>query len=110
MRAKASLACCGILLLSLPAIGQQRPRTVPPFTYILDYGPQHIHSPEYIERIAAAPPTLLHLGKDVPLTHNWGPIQALGGENQAYGKKRPYADEDYTLRLAPGQLQRPLGG
>lgn len=77
-----------------------------PFTYVLDYGSAHVNSPEYIASIAKAPPTLLHLGKDVPFTHNWGPIQALGGENQAYGRRRPYAAEDFTRRLSPGEVRQ----
>ncbi len=79
-----------------------------PFTYILDYGPDHLNSPEYLAKIRQAPPTLLHLGKDVPFTHNWGPIQATGGENQAYGKRKPYAPEDYTRRLSPDETRQRL--
>ena len=93
------------ILIFLPAAASAAPPqpvlTKVPFTYILDYGRDHINSPAYIEKISQAPPTLLHLGKDVPFTHNWGPIQALGGENQAYGKRRPYADEDFIRRLSP---------
>lgn len=77
--------------------------TKAPFTYILDYGADHIRSADYIQRISQAPPTLLHLGKDVPFTHNWGPIQALGGENQAFGKRKPYAKEDDIRRLSPAE-------
>ncbi len=88
------------------AMAQERQLSSPPFTYILDYGPKHINLPEYIETIAKSPPTLLHLGKDVPFTHNWGPIQALGGENQAYGKMRPYAKEDYIRRLSPEEVRQ----
>ncbi|NUQ63680.1 MAG: hypothetical protein HUU20_14480 [Pirellulales bacterium] len=94
-----------ILLLVLPAAAIGDPPepvlTKAPFTYILDYGPDHIRSPAYLETISQGPPTLLHLGKDVPFTHNWGPIQALGGENQAYGRRKPYADQDYIRRLSP---------
>jgi hypothetical protein len=89
-----------------PAADQDRTLSSAPFTYVLDYGPKHIASPEYIETVAMSPPTLLHLGKDVPFTHNWGPIQALGGENQAYGKKRPYAKEDYIRRLSPEEVKQ----
>ena len=96
-----------LLLLETIALGgQPAPElTKVPFTYILDYGPDHIRSPGYIERIRQAPPTLLHLGKDVPFTHNWGPIQALGGENQAYGMRKPYAKEDYIRQLSPEETR-----
>ena len=60
-------------------------KTTLPFTYILDYGRDHVDNDDYIPTVATAPPTLLHLGKDVPFNHGWGPIKALGGENQAYG-------------------------
>lgn len=99
-----------VLLLILPGLALGAP-AVPvlskaPFTYILDYGPNHIHSPAYLEGLSQAPPTLLHLGKDVPFTHNWGPIQALGGENQAYGKRKPYSKEDDIRRLSPAETRQ----
>jgi hypothetical protein len=91
---------------ALVPLTPQDGRTALPFSYILDYGPQHIRSPQYIETIGQAPPGLLHLGKDVPFTHNWGPIQALGGENQAYGKRRPYSKEDDIRRLSPAEVRQ----
>lgn len=60
--------------------------TEPPVTYVLDYGSDHVGNAAWLAQVAAAPPQLLHLGKDVPMTHSWGPIRALGGENQAHGK------------------------
>lgn len=106
-RLRFGLRCCALLLL-VPASTAWGAQPTPvltkvPFTYILDYGPDHICSPAYIQTITEAPPTLLHLGKDVPFTHNWGPIQALGGENQAYGKRKPYAPEDYIRRLSAAE-------
>jgi len=73
--------------------------TTAPFTYVLDYGSRHVGREEYIRSVASAPPTLLHLGKDVPMTHNWGPIAALGGENQAYGKGH------HIRRLTPNEVR-----
>jgi hypothetical protein len=97
-----------LLILPMAALGAQPAPvlTKVPITYILDYGPDHIRSPTYIETISRAPPTLLHLGKDVPFTHNWGPIQALGGENQAYGRRKPYAQEDYIRRLSSDETKQ----
>lgn len=60
--------------------------TAPPVTYILDYGGNHLGNEAWLKDTIAARPQLLHLGKDVVMTHNWGPIKALGGENQAFGK------------------------
>ena len=74
-------------------------RTSLPFTYVLDYGSKHLGHPEYLEQVAGAPPGLLHLGKDVPFNHGWGPVKSLGGENQAYGKG------EYIERISPEQVE-----
>ena len=79
-------------------------RTEPPITYVLDYGGEHLGYPEYIEAVAGSPPTLLHLGKDVVMSHSWGPIQGLGGENQAGGKG------DAIRRLSPEETQERFDG
>ncbi len=44
-----------------------------PFTYIIDYAPDHIGNDSYIEKVAEAPPTLLHVGHDVPFKSMYGP-------------------------------------
>lgn len=94
-------------------------KTTLPFTYILDYGARHVSNPQrmmtiddlekgpqlqgdpkYVARVGTAPPTLLHLGKDVALNHGWGPVKSLGGENVAYGRA------DYVTRLTPKQLDQ----
>lgn len=73
-------------------------RTSLPFTYVLDYGSDHVGNESYISSVTTAPPTLLHLGKDVPLNHAWGPIAAYGGENQAHGSG------DAIRRLDPAEV------
>ena len=70
-------------------------RTSLPFTYVLDYGAEHVGNSNYVASVASAPPTLLHLGKDVPFNHAWGPIRAFGGENVANGTG------DAIARLSP---------
>ena len=74
--------------------------TEPPVTYVLDYGSNHVGNADWLAGMVAAPPELLHLGKDVPMTHNWGPIRALGGENQAFGKG------DDVKRLTPAEVTK----
>ena len=74
-------------------------KTSLPFTYILDYGSNHLNNADYVPMVATAPPVLLHLGKDVPLNHGWGPVKALGGENQAYGTG------ESIDRLSPEQVR-----
>ncbi len=74
-------------------------RTSPPVTYVLDYGRAHIGNPDYIASVAKSPPTILHLGKDVVMSHNWGPIEGVGGENQAGGRG------DAIRRLTPEETR-----
>ena len=78
--------------------------TEPPITYVLDYGSRHLGHPEWLEATASAPPTLLHLGSDVPMSHHWGPRAALGGENQAYGKG------EHIRRLSPQEVAERIEG
>jgi hypothetical protein len=85
-------------------VGGKDWRTSLPFTYVLDYGSKHLGNPEYVPSVATAPPTLLHLGKDVPFNHGWGPIEALGGENQAYGT------DEYIQRLTPDEVRARIDG
>jgi hypothetical protein len=79
-------------------------KTTLPLTYILDYGAEHLGNNDYLESVRSAPPALLHLGKDVPLNHGWGPIRALGGENQAHG-----SGEDID-RISPGEVGKRIAG
>ncbi len=72
-------------------------RSTPPVTYVLDYGQGHISNPDYIASVAGSPPTILHLGKDLVMSHNWGPIQGVGGENVAGGRG------DAIRRLSPAE-------
>ena len=100
-----ALSILTLVALSAQASGaDDRWQTRVPVTYVLDYGNKHLGYPEWLEATGAAPPMLLHLGKDVPITHNWGPIAALGGENQAWGKG------DYTRRLTPEELRERIEG
>jgi hypothetical protein len=54
----------------LPAV---RSGTTLPATYVIDYGRNHLSDPQFIARLAEAPPNLLHLGHDCPFTAHWGP-------------------------------------
>lgn len=53
----------------------------PPLLYVIDYSANHMDNPNYLARLAEAPPHFLHVGKDTPMSHNWGPIAGWGGEN-----------------------------
>lgn len=61
------------------------PRTRSPILYVIDYSDRHFTEPEYLDQFRAAPPDLLHMGKATPITHLWGPIRLLRGENQYTG-------------------------
>lgn len=87
------------VIIAAPALATREP-TAAPVYYLIDYGDEHLDNPEYIEWIRELPPDLLHLGKDVPMTHIYGPIAATGGENQAHGRNR--AD---IRRLTPDEVQ-----
>lgn len=73
-----------------------------PFTYVRDYKNNHLNNPDYVRRIAQHPPVLLVVGKDLPIHHNWGPVQGTGGENQAYGK------DEHIRRISPDELREKM--
>lgn len=95
----------GATLLLASATWATREPTVPPTYYLLDYGYNHLDNPQYVEWVKQLPPELLHFGKDVPMTHVFGPIAAVGGENQAHGRNR--AD---IRRLSPAELKTRMAG
>jgi hypothetical protein len=70
-----------------PAAAQEPmlPVSGPPIVYRFGYTDQYFTEPGYIEQFRPAPPDLLHIGKAVPITHQWGPVGLLAGENQYTG-------------------------
>jgi hypothetical protein len=78
-----------VLSIGAAALAAERqpmlPVTQPPIVYRFGYTDQYFTEPEYIEQFKAAPPDLLHVGKAVPITHQWGPIGLYAGENQYTG-------------------------
>jgi len=97
---RPAIATALAILVFAEASLTAREPTVAPVYYLIDYGQDHIDSPEYIKWVKELPPELLHFGKDVPMTHLWGPIAAVGGENQAHGRNR--AD---IRRLTPDEVR-----
>jgi len=53
------------------------PRMRSPMTYVIDYSGRFVGDPGEIDAYAEAPPDLMHVGKTVPITHNWGPVHLL---------------------------------
>lgn len=80
------------------------PRTTPPIVYVIDYSDRHFVEPEYLDRFRAAPPELLHVGKAVPITHLWGPVRLLKGENQYTGGPGHTLSWEAIALLDPGAL------
>lgn len=46
-----------------------------PLTYFINYSPRNTVSDAWAEKLASAPPELLHHGHDVPLNTMWGPTK-----------------------------------
>jgi len=92
--------------MAAPIVGSI-PRMRRPMTYVIDYGRQFIDDPETIRAFADAPPDLMHVGKTVPILHNWGPARVYWGENQVTGETRGKGvDREWTRLLTPEELDQ----
>jgi len=77
---KRCLFALGVILLSTGMLlGQEAWRTTVPFTYLIDYSQGHVNNPAYLKKIAAAPPTLMHVGEDDPFSSVYGTKGIFGG-------------------------------
>jgi hypothetical protein len=74
-----------------------------PIHYELDYAPNHLDNSKYPDLIKRTRPDLLHFGRDVPMSHLFGPVPILGGENSV-----PVSESDLRL-LSPKQLTERIG-
>lgn len=70
----AVLAACALV-----ASAQPEWKTSVPFTYLIDYSQGHVDNPEYLKKIAEAPPTLMHVGEDVVFSSVLGTKGVYGG-------------------------------
>ncbi len=69
-----------IIAAGLSARCQEEPsewKSSVPYTYLIEYGPGHVNNPDYLKKIAAAPPTLMHVGEDVVFASTLG-IKGVG--------------------------------
>lgn len=73
------------LVLVTTGAAHAEPRMRTPMTYIIDYSRRYLDDDRTIEALHTAPPTLMHVGKSVPILHNWGPVPLISGENQYTG-------------------------
>lgn len=84
------------------------PRMRPPFIYVIDYSRNHWDDFETIREFADAPPDLMHVGKAVPILHNWGAVPLAHAENQVTG--RPLPPNGSAARHSPIPWNRMHGG
>jgi hypothetical protein len=85
------------------------PTTKQPIVYLIDYTDEYFTNPEYVEQFAGQPPDLLHVGKATPITHLWGPIRLLRGENQYTGGPGHTLDWDNIALITPDALAKRFG-
>jgi len=78
-----------------------------PMTYLIDYDTQQrfVNDPATIAAFAEAPPDLVHVGKTVPILHNWGAVPLMVGENQFTGGPGHTLDWDAIRLLEPEELE-----
>jgi len=81
--------------------GQEEWKTSVPFTYLIDYSQGHVSNPEYLRKIAEAPPTLMHVGEDVVFSSVFGTKEGYGGPQGTRAKL--ITAEEARARLAEVQ-------
>lgn len=54
-------------------------KTTVPFTYNIEYGPDHVGSERYLKTIGEAPPDFLHVGEDIPFSSTFGTKRDYAG-------------------------------
>jgi len=79
-----------------------------PLIYHIGYSDAYFTTPAYLEAFRPAPPDLLHIGKAAPITHNWGPVPMLFGENQATGGPGHTLNWDNIRLLSPNELREKI--
>jgi hypothetical protein len=55
-------------------------RSEAPITYNIDYGAGHVGSAQYLKTISEAPPQLLHVGEDLPISSVYGTKDGFAGK------------------------------
>ncbi|MGC9317604.1 MAG: hypothetical protein ACP5KN_06145 [Armatimonadota bacterium] len=83
-------------------------RSARPFIYVIDYSDHWITDPDAMEEFGDTPPDLLHIGKAVPVTHNWGPIPYMAGENQRTGGPGHTLSRENIRLLSPEELEEKI--
>ena len=92
------------LMLTVNAVGAPRMRS--PMTYVINYSTRYLDNDANISAFRDAPPDLMHVGKSVPILHNWGPVPLISGENQYTGGPKHTLSWDAIRLLTPQELQK----
>lgn len=82
------------------------PRMRAPMTYVIDYSRRYLDDAANIEAMREAPPYLMHVGKSVPVLHNWGPVPLISGENQYTGGPGHTLKWEAIRLLTPEELSQ----
>lgn len=96
-----------LCIASMHAVAMTQ-RSRAPFIYVIDYSDKWITNPAAVEEFEGMPPDLLHIGKAVPITHIWGPIPLMAGENQYTGGPKHTLNRDAIRLLSPDELEKKI--
>ncbi|MCK5806708.1 MAG: hypothetical protein KAI66_28015, partial [Lentisphaeria bacterium] len=106
-------AICGVaglglipIVAAMAAEAEPGPRMRTPMTYVISYSRQYLDDDEKILAFREDPPDLMHVGKSVPILHNWGPVPLISGENQYTGGPKHTLDWDAIRLLTPQELEK----
>jgi hypothetical protein len=77
-----------------------------PITYVIDYSQKYLDNEHSIESFRESPPDLIHIGKSVPILHNWGPVPLICGENQYTGGPDHTLNRDAIRLLTPDEVDQ----
>ncbi|MDO9543113.1 MAG: hypothetical protein Q7J98_12455, partial [Kiritimatiellia bacterium] len=95
----------GFLTMTIICAGVT-PRMRTPMTYVIDYSQKYLDDDANIEAFRKAPPDLMHVGKSVPILHNWGPVSLICGENQYTGGPGHTLSWEAIRLLTPAELEQ----
>ncbi len=107
MRQPAAFLLICLLAVSASAGASTRLSSAP-FIYVINYSDKWITNPSALDEFGDMPPDMLHIGKAVPITHNWGAIPYMSGENQDTGGPGHTLNRDNVRLLSQAELQQKI--
>ena len=79
-----------------------------PLLYYINYTDEYFTNERFAEQFRDAPPDLVHVGKAVPITHHWGPVPVMRGENQYTGGPGHTLNRAAIRLLSPEELEEKI--